>query len=147
MNMRRQIVNFACVTAVALSGAQGQSFVHFDIGLSTPVTATASPSTTSQEVMVARIVDEQLSLQTGTCASTWTSGLSSQCPSGSFMALKGYGDNFRVTVPSFFACRPVGCLPAPAHHRGEGEGGGEAASVSLNIPHCLAGIIQCSTVG
>lgn len=130
--MRRSVVAFASLLVVGVRRAQGQTYVHFDIGLYTPITALASPPTVPQEDMVTRIVDEQIALQTGTCASPWTRGLSSQCPPGSFMALAGYGSNSGVWVPSTFACRPVGCLHAHAHQGGGGGGEGEGdASVSV----------------
>ena len=114
--MGRPVVTFASLVALALPRAQGQTYGHVGIELST-ATSTESPSTISQAVMVARVVDEQVALQTGACASSWTDSFSTSSPMGSSMAPKGYG----TTV----GCQPAGCLYA---HEG---GGGETYLESL----------------
>ena len=152
--MKCSIVAFASLLVVGVPRAQGQTYVHYDIGLHTPTAIPASPPTVPEADMVTRIVDEQIALQTGTCASPWTRGLSSQCPPGSFMVLKGYGGNLGLWAPSTFACQPVGCLHAHAHQGGGGGGGeggegggggggggGGDASVSI------AWLVSCRGVG
>lgn len=60
--MGHLVVKFDVLTVVVLSSAQGQTCGHSGIGLSMPATVTASPSRTSQAVMVAKAVEKQVDL-------------------------------------------------------------------------------------
>ena len=116
-NMWHLVVNFACLAAVVLGGAHGQTFRHFGIGsgidsfIHPPASAPMASSVISKERMIAQAADHQVALRTGACASDWTERFSAQCPAGSFMALKGYGTTMGL-VP-LFRCHPAGCMHAP----------------------------------
>ena len=152
--MGRPVVAIATLLALALPRCQAQHYVHFDIG--TRNAAPIEPSTISQEVMVARAVEDQLALQTVTCATPWTKSFATQCPAGSFMTLKGHWSTVGI-----FACQPAGCLHANAYDQGRGgregggggggggggeAGGGQATSVSLSYSCAwLVSYLQCSS--
>lgn len=120
--MRCSVVTFVGLMVVGVPRTAGQTFGHFDIGSRASSAGTASPATIAQDMVTRRVVGEQLELQTGPCASSWDSGLSSQCPPQAVMALKGYGGSFGLTP--FFQCRPAGCLHAQQE---EGRGTGDAS--------------------
>ena len=116
--------------AVLPRGAQAQMFRHFDI--KADLATTASKLTSVSLDMIERAADQQAALQVGGCASLWNKQLSTQCPPGSFMAMR---ERRGLMSASIFQCQAAGCLHA--------LGAGEDAPVGIvsGVHGVAAGII------
>ena len=108
-----------CLAAVLLPCAEGHLFGRLG--------RKPHPDMSAMSVSA---VDGQLALQKGSCHDAWAGGLSTQCPAGAVMALKGHSTMVGLAV-SVSRCEPVGCLHSPYAQ----QGGGGNASVSLHAYH------------
>lgn len=124
------LVSLATATAL-LRCAQGQIFRHFDIKADLVTTAFKQTSVSSD--MAARAADQQAALQVGRCASLWNKQLSTQCPPGSFVAMR---ERRGFMTASTFPCQPAGCLHALE--------AGEDEPVGIVLGVVVAGIITVS---
>lgn len=111
-------------TVVVLVGvlrcAHGQVFLHFDIKSDIAKKTASNLMQPVSDMMAARAADQQAALQVGRCASLWDKQWSTQCPPGSFMAMKERSTREGLMAASIFRCQAAGCLHA-ALEAGEEE--------------------------
>lgn len=128
------LVTTITVVVVVLVGvprcAHGQALIHFDIKADI-AKKTASKLMPPASDMAARAAEQQAALQVGRCSSLWEKQWSTQCPPGSFMAMKERSTREGLMAASIFRCQAAGCLHATLE-TGEEEEEDDDAPVKLS---------------